>query len=384
MLLLCAAARGQNHELRPLTGKNVVGTLTQITSTEVVMTDKDGGKVVTPLAKVLAVQLGKPRNLEQVNHSKVMLLDDTVLSVKSYKIKEKKIELTLLSGVPLVLPLNTVTGLHREGESQTLAKKWQDIARQKVKTDRIVIQRDGELNPLEGVIGDADEQGEKINFKRDGGAVIAVAIEKLHGLLFYRPEGVTENPVCRIFDREGSSFLATKVSLEGDELAATTVFGAAIKLKRDTLSLLDFNMGKLTYLSDMQPLRTVERSAIGLIVKYQRDTNLDGDPILLAGQTYDKGLSMHAYTELEYNLGGQFKDLKGVLGVDPRTGAESQALVTIYCDGEKQFQETITVKEVRPISVNVKDVQKLRIVVGSRDFTNLHDHVTFAGARVSQ
>ena len=65
-------------------------------------------------------------------------------------------------------------------------------------------------------------------------------------------------------------------------------------------------------------------------------------------------------------------------------GPASQPLVTIYCDGEKRFSETITAKAPRPISLNVKDVGTLKIVVSSRNELDLHDHVTFAEARVSQ
>ena len=102
------------------------------------------------------------------------------------------------------------------------------------------------------------------------------------------------------------------------------------------------------------------------------------------GKQYGKGLSMHAHTELEYNLNGKYKDLKGILGIDPRIAADSQALVTIWCDGEKRFAEVITGKEQKQVHVSVKDVQTLKIVVASRNFLDLHDHVTFAEARVSQ
>ena len=129
---------------------------------------------------------------------------------------------------------------------------------------------------------------------------------------------------------------------------------------------------------------TREKSGIGLVVRYRKDVNLDGEPILLDGKQYGKGLSMHAHTELEYNLGGKYKDLKGLLGADTRIAADSQATVTVWCDGEKRFSEVITAKELKQLNVNVKDVQTLKIVVASRNFLDLHDHVTIVEARVSQ
>jgi hypothetical protein len=163
----------------------------------------------------------------------------------------------------------------------------------------------------------------------------------------------------------------------------TTSFGAKVSLKRDQLAKLDFNIGKLTFLSDLEPAKVVERSGIGLVTHYRKDANLDGEPILLEKQ-HAKGLSLHAHTELSYNLAGKYKDFKARLGVDVRTGGDSQALVTIYCDGDKRFAETVSIKASRDIALSVKDVQTLRIVVSSRNILDLHDHATLADARVSQ
>ena len=70
--------------------------------------------------------------------------------------------------------------------------------------------------------------------------------------------------------------------------------------------------------------------------------------------------------------------------MDARTGGESQAEVVILCDGEKRFSQEVTAGAIRPVAVNVKDVSTLRIVVRSKNPLDLHDHVTFADARVSQ
>src|SRR5262249_22283605 len=146
---------------------------------------------------------------------------------------------------------------------------------------------------------------------------------------------------------------------------------------------LDYNLGKLTFLSDLEPARVVEKSGSGLVTHYRKDMNLDGEPLVLNTRSFAKGLSMHSYTELEYNLGGKYKDFKAILGVDTRVG-ESQALVTIECDGARVFSEKVSAKDRRPLALNVRDVNRLRIIVSSRNFLDLHDHATLAEARVSQ
>src|SRR5262249_49856287 len=107
------------------------------------------------------------------------------------------------------------------------------------------------------------------------------------------------------------------------------------------------------------------------------------DPIVLDRQ-YAKGLSLHAHTELEYDLKGKYKKFSAVLGVDPRVGAESQARVTIEVDGRTMFSEVITAKAVVPVNLDVTKAATLRIVVASRNFLDLHDHVTIANPKVTQ
>ncbi len=371
-------------ELRTLGGKAVSGTLTFVDDLTVIVETKDG-PVSTPLTQVLALDLLPAKGIPAGSkYSDVRLIDDTVLHCQEIRFLGNTVQLTLLSGTTLKLPIASLTWFVRGAEDAPVRKKFEAIAQQRVRRDRIVILRDGELNPLDGALGTIDADGKQVQFKLDGADDSkAIPLDRLHGMIFFRPEGPAESPICRVYDREGNVLTAAKLSFKDKIWQLTTTFGATLPFAEGAIAKLDFNMGKLTYLSDLEPTKVVERSGIGLVVKHKKDVNLDGEPILI-DRRYAKGLSMHAHTELEYDLGGKFKDLKGTLGVDIRTGADSQPLVTIYCDGEKRFSETITPKAPRPISLNVKDIGTLKIVVSSRNELDLHDHVTFADVRVSQ
>lgn len=382
MLLLGSVAVAD--ELRTVGGKNVTGTLTRITDTEIVL-KTDAGDVATPLSQVLAVDLRTVKGIDLVKYSDLRLIDDTLLHCRSVAFKGKEVEAILPSGQVLMLPVAAVATLQNDAGNKELKKKWDELAAPRIKRDRIFIVSDGQLNALEGVLGEADADGKKISFKRDGADVaVSVVLEKVQGLSYWRPDPPAETPICKVIDLDGNALHAAKLAYAGDTLTMQTPFGAKVPLKGDQVARLDFNFGRLTYLSDLDPAKVVEKSGIGLVVRYRKDLNLDGEPIMLDGKQHAKGLSMHAHTELEYNLAGKYKDLKGTLGIDPRIAADSQAVVTVWCDGEKRFGEVITGKEQKQVNLNVKDVQMLKIVVASRNFLDLHDHVTFAEARVSQ
>lgn len=371
-------------DVHVLGGMTITGKLQNISASEITMkTDK--GSVTTPLSRVLAVDLrpvkGPPPDAKYID---VRLLDDSLLHCRSAAFRGNDVELTLLSGARMKASVNFLTWMLKDADQASLRKKFEEILAQRSKRDRIVIERGGELNALEGTLGDIDARGATIQFRRDGAEPISVLFERLEGLIFYRTEVSAATPLCRVYDTDGTTLAATQLSAgAAGDFALTTSLKTKVLLKREAVARLDFNIGKLTYLSDLEPAKVVERSGIGLVTHYRKDANLDGEPILLDRQ-YAKGLALHAHTELSYNLAGKYKDFKARLGVDARTGADSHALVTIYCDGEKRFAQTVTVKTGADIALSVKDVNTLRIVVSSGNFLDLHDHATLADARVSQ
>jgi len=386
LALLAFAPAAWADEVVTLNGKNVSGSISSITANDITL-KTDAGPVATPMAQILAVNLRAVKPFDpSAKFIEVHLVDNTVFHCKDVNFEDKDVALTLFSGTVVKTPLSSVVSMLRDAQDRLQAAKFEEVTRKRLKIDRIAVLRSGDLNVLEGTLGTVDAKNKTIQFTSDiTKKTVEVPLEKLHGMVFYRNPAVGASPVCKVLDVDGNMVMATKLAHDGAKLVLTTTQGNELTLPADVLAKLDFNMGKLTFLSDMEPARVVEKSGIGLVNRYRRDVNLDGEPMVLNGtQPFTKGLSLHAHTELEYNLGGKFKDFKAVLGVDIRTGADSQARVAIYCDGAEVFAGDVTPKAMIPLAINVKDVTTLRIVVSSRNILDLHDHVSFGDARVSQ
>jgi hypothetical protein len=382
ILWLGSGARAD--EIKTLGGKSVTGTVTGVSATEVEVRTKDG-MVKVPLAQVLAVDLRPSKGVAGVKYSEVRLVDNTVLKASKVVFTEKGLELTLTSGQVIETPMEAVTAIIHDPEEAAHKKRWAEILRDRVREDRIVMLSKGALGAVTGSFGEVLLKEGKIKFTQSDGTKREVDLTLPRGFLFLRVELPKDEPLCRVVDVAGNAVTALKLGYDGKEYTVTTMFKTKLALKADLVAKLDFNFGKLTFLSDLEPAKVVEKSGAGLVTKYRRDKNLDDvAPILLGAKEYSKGLSMQAYTELEYDLGGKYLEFKALAGVDTRVGAESQAVLKIYCDGVLQLEYTVTAKEVRPIALNVKDAQTLRIVVSSKNFLDLYDHATLAEARVSQ
>ena len=401
-VLLWPGAGTRADEVRLLGGKTVTGSVTNIGATEIEIKTGDG-MVKVPLTKVLELQLRAAKGAGGGKQSEVRLVDESVLRATKVVFREKTLELTLTSGQTIEVPFEAVTAVLHDVDNPDLKKQWEKILKTKVREDRVVLLDEGSLEAIAGVFGEILVKEEKIRFTPSGGKdKVEMPLSRPRGFLFLRTELPKGEPICRVLDVAGNAVTALKVGYDGKEYAVTTMFGNKLAFKPELVAKLDFNFGKLTFLSDLEPAKVVEKLDGDPLAHYRRDTNLYGEKIVLQSEpppsspprdTPRKGISMHAYTELEYELGGKYKEFKALAGVaadSEAAGDQSQAVLKIYCDGTLQLEATITPKEVRQIAFNVKDVQTLRIVVSSKDrpgapdFLRLHDHVTLAEARVSQ
>ncbi len=113
----------------------------------------------------------------------------------------------------------------------------------------------------------------------------------------------------------------------------------------------------------------------------------DGLPLKLNGQTYAKGLGVHAASEVVYNLGGQYTRFKSDLGVDDEVSNPVASVVfEVWADGQRLFQSA-TLRHDSPIAavdVDVTGKQELKLVVtGAGDGVD-SDHADWAGARLER
>lgn len=383
VLLLCPVLAAADT-LRTLDGKVHTGTLTDITATDVIL-QTESGPVKTPMAQVLFLDLRPAKGLPAgTKYIDVRLLDDTVLHCQDVAFLGKEVELTLLSGAKFKLALSYITWFLRNAQDPGLMAQWEKMTKEKIRTDRVIVQKAGDLIPLEGLLGAVDPEAKTITFTQEGVDPYGAKLDKVAGLIFFRPDPPKETPICRVLDTQGNALSATNLLLKKDAIELTTTFGGKVELAADAVSRIDFNMGKLAFLSDMEPSRVVEKFALGWNEPYRRDANLDGQPIQLQEKSFVKGLSMHAYTELEYELGGKFKEFKAMVGADQRVGATpSRARVAIYLDGALKFNETVTGKSW-PLALEVAGVNSLRIVVSSPDIFGRGDHATVGDAQLTK
>jgi len=378
-------------EIRTLTGQKLTGDLVAIDSKQIVLKTATG-EVATPIKQILTVDLQSPAGPAVPKFMEVELTDGTLLRCDDVKIKGKTVVLTL-AGVPagpgqvLEVPMAAVFYVVRDGHDAAIKKEWSAFLAKRGKRDVLVVKKEGRFDGLEGTADQGDDTGEIIEFELATGAKTKIKLSRLSGLIFNQVQtGETVETLCRVTDAMKNVYAAKDITRKGDAITLTTVSGVKVEFpKTQLVAKLDYSKDKITYLSDMEPVEVKLPGADDFGPAFARDTNLDGvDPIKLNNVVYIKGLAVHAPAAITYNLNGDYKEFKAVLGVDDSVQADKAVRVVIEGDNRPIFQAEFRRKDPpKPIVVNIKDVRFLRVVVDTSEFP-LNCQAALADARVNK
>ncbi len=373
-------------KLRTLSGAAIDGDLAGITDKHIQWRGKDGKTADVPLGDVLDVELQNAAQPQAGPFIDVSLNDGSLLHCADFALKQREVSLRLLSGQEVKLPLAAVSYVLRDAHDPANRQEWQRLLTKQGERDLIAVKKEKEstANPLPGTLGAGDDTGEKIEFELNGNKNYPL-LKRIHGMSFYRRLGAPD-VLCKAYDTTKNELVVGKIARANGGYIITTASGVTIEYPLPQLARLDFSKGKLTFLSDLEPIKKIESANLGGLDHYRRDKNLDGGTLMLAGKPFVKGLAMHAYSELVYDIGGEYKDFKAKLGMDDQVGGDGAVKVVIEGDNKEIFTAEVSrkTKEAINVAVGVRNVKHLKITVNSLGLFDLGAHVDIVDAKVSK
>jgi hypothetical protein len=392
-LALLLAPSAPAAELRTLSGKKFTGDLVALDGKEVTVRTAQG-EVKVPVADVLALDLGgqpAPPPPADAHITDVELVDGSLFHCTAVAIKGKTAELSVPPNLTVKVPLSSLSYVLHDANDPKVQEQWKALVTPRGKRDLLVVKRGERLASVEGTFGEAAASGETVAFERASGQKVELPLAAAQGLLFaQRQEGDIPPTLCKVTDAGRNVLVAKSAALSGGGLTVTTVAGVRVEYPALAgLAKLDFSKGKLAFLSDLEPVRVLEVSTDGWVAHYRRDKSLyGGQPIQFGAQAYDKGLTLHAKTVLEYDVGGDYKEFRAVLGVADATDAavpDSHVRLTIEGDGRELFAAEVRRSDKpRPVALDVRGVRKLRITVASVELFDTGNQMSLADAKVSK
>jgi len=396
-LVLLVAAAGLSAiavDVKPLTGPPVSGDLVEITTEAVVLQTAAGRQSlpVSSLWEIVPQQTGKPPADPPALW--IELTDGSRLLAAQFTVSSGVAAVRLTRGDPLTIPTRTIRWVRlRDYAGQAdLAKQWQGILQGKHRGDVVVVRRSGGLDELEGTLFDVGPESVKFEFDGDR---IDVNRTKIDGFIYYHPTA-EEAPVrhCQVAEVSGSSWQAKSVAVAGERLEVTAATGVKVTLPLAQLLKIDFSAGNATWLSDLEPDSVQWRPYVEsrlpepMLAKLfhpHRDRSVDGQPLLLGGKDYAKGLALTSRTEVVYRLTETYSQLHAVVGIDDRVRDAGNVQLVISGDGKELFSRAITGRD-EPLSLklDVRGVRRLKILFDFGGELDIADHLNLCDARLTK
>jgi NPCBM/NEW2 domain len=404
VFFLCAATAlaADLPQLTPLKGEKFRGDLVSVTDKEIVL-KVDGKSVATPVGDTLTLDFGPIADAKTTPHTLIELIDGSVLRCNKVSFKGKNATVTTLAGMTVTIPIASLKTVQKEANDVGIIASWKQRMETIGKPTHDILFRkaaDGKLQPTEGTFYDANDEGDKIEFltkddQEAGNTEKKLAVlDRIAGMSFRRAAAVfPKSLLSRVSDTQGSTLMTASVELKDGKFVVTTVSGATAELPATVVAKLDYSKGKFTYLSDynVAQMRVVEKGAMNdpkMLFPFKRDTNLEGSgPIMIGGKSYPKGLSVHAYSDFTFELDGAYREFKMVVGIDDniKQGFDAPAKIRVEADGKELTTLDVTRKDgAKPVTLNVLDVQRLRIIVSGEKLFGISCHAALADALVTK
>lgn len=403
------AVLGADVTIQPLAGELLQGKLTALTI-DALTIETPAGPRALQATDVLDVQWPTERLLDKPTVW-VELLDGSRLLAEGYTAASGKASVQLVGGPTVEIPTRSIVSVRLRQQDTELAAQWKAIVTAERTSDLIVVRKtsmrtveDGgepqtvtetALDELDGTLLDVGPESVKFNF---GGDEIDVKREKIEGLIYYH--AVQRNlpaPACRLTDAGGSQWSVRTVKLAGDRLALTTSAGVNVELPVAGIFKLDFSIGNIAHLVDLEPdtgdgepvvsLQPAAMTAkFGRLFKMSRSPPLGADGFRIASKRYDDGLSLHSPLTLVYRVPEGFRKLHAVAGVDDSIVAPGEFVLQILGDNKELFRHEFDGESRGPVTIDLDltGVRRFSIILDPADGLDIGDQLNWCEARLTK
>lgn len=373
---------GQQFELTTLSGRRQTGALTEL-STDSASLTAGGKSSKVPLAEVLdiralgakgAAAAADPRRPE------LTLTDGSHLYFTGLRVNDRGAQVETATLGKCDVPLNSLASIRFTVIEPQLTDAWHELAARELTRDMLVIRKGNVLDHLDGTVGTVDNVG--IHFVIDGEDV-ALKREKIFGIVYARRNAEVGKPVCEVTATGGDFIRVQSAQWSGRQLKAALVGGAPIVIPGDQILTLDFSLGKVRYLSQLEPREVKYTPFFDQIWTYYRDRPRDGGMLRLGNKEYARGLWIHSRTLLKYRLNGDFRRFQAVMGIDQAVAPLGNVHVVISGDDKVLHQSDVRGSD-SPLNLDldIAGVRELEILVDFGGDLDIADHLDLADAKV--
>jgi NPCBM/NEW2 domain len=183
---------------------------------------------------------------------------------------------------------------------------------------------------------------------------------------------------------DGTRLGITSIKLHEGTIEAKARFGTTIRFSVTELARLHARSPSVVYLSEREHAGANYESYVGPTPHFRVDQAVDGLPIRLGGQRYDRGIGTQSRTLLAYRIQPGDRRFQSLIGVDDRAGPLGSVVFRVFVDRQERFKSPPMTDRDPPKALDI-DVAEGKILILVTEFGergNVRDLADWAEARV--
>jgi len=290
------------------------------------------------------------------------------------------LDLRLVGGTQLRLSIEEIASLRLEARYPDV---WTEPVVAAEAGDRLFRMSGTGLDRIDGTIDAFSLEG--VTFETSlgpktfpWGQVAALFVE-----VFEEDEGATPEDAVVVDLVDGSRMTFGFRRLTASGLDLVTPLGRGLRLPLDALSEVLVLDSGVRFLSDLEPVASTDTAPfgddLGMIWPARRDRSTSGSALRAGGRVWTRGLGVHAPSRVEYELGGDWAQLRGAVAIDDEVvplPARGSVRFRVLGDGRALWESEVVRGGDAPLSLpplELKGVQRLVLEVDSADEMHVGD-----------
>lgn len=369
---LYAALLAQSPDVQAtmLDGQTHAGTLLQVDAVGASLQLLDGSRIDLPASELQELRLSADVEPASLNDAELVvgLSDESQLVASAFTSDGTGVGLTTAYG-EVELAVNQVQSIRFLPIDEGQLGSWNDLLTRETQNDLLVILKDGVLDFVGGVVGEitAEEIAVIVNDRE-----LTIPRSRVFGVIYSRRSAARQSPICELTLTTGEVLRATDLTWEMDQLLTTLSSDTVVRIDPVDVSLLDFGLGKIRYLSDLEgnelaatyePVGIQSADApLTFPIRVDRRLVLGADR-----QSCDRSVWVHSGTSLKLRADRDYRRLEMTVGIVQErftSNIEPEVSLVITGDGRSLLSETIAWDEpARNLALDVEGVREIEIRV---------------------
>ena len=383
-----ARSQSASVNVRLIDGSRLMGVL-QDTNIDQVTLETDAGAKTVAVDQIELIEFPESEK-EQLpkQAAQFFLLDGSSVFVDKYKLADRKITATTISGSSVSISKRNVGSIVFDGDRNAIRSQVDQVKQATdIVADTLIVLRRGEFNAVEGIVKGLDQNSVQFAIE-DKSADISIS--KLSAITFFKAaKNEYANPlaICVLSDTSRIKLRDIKVSPK--QLLLTSLTGEQFGVDFTKIVSLEFSETTSIPLADLPPSTNDWEPLLvgGAIAEKLRQLRLarinqsfSGGPLSLeiprapdeieSGKTrtverfFNSGIAVQGGGRLAWRLNGNYQSLKGLIGFSPQASEFGNVKVRMMGDGQVLFEQELAKKSMLdPIAFEVDLVDHQRMII---------------------